>query len=180
MTHTMQDSCGKRAYHASCVGQRRTPDDSARGGYGGKVASRDSSIDPLTTRQNFSRGMQMDSEGYKVLVCGGRDYNNTGYVWDTLREIHMQRPIAQIIHGGATGADTAAKRWAELNSVGQYIFPVTQEDWRELGRKAGPLRNQRMLDLGKPDVVVAFPGGTGTADMVRRAEKAGVTVVRVE
>jgi ABC-type sugar transport system substrate-binding protein len=36
-----------------------------------------------------------------------------------------------------------------------------------------------MLDEGKPDIVVAFPGGTGTADMVRRARKAGVVVIEV-
>ena len=50
--------------------------------------------------------------------------------------------------------------------------------WDELGKKAGPLRNQRMLDDGKPDMVVAFPGGGGTKDMVRRAAKAGVAIMR--
>ena len=121
----------------------------------------------------------MDSDGYKVLVCGGRNYNDTASVWFMLNEMNAARPITQIIHGDATGADNAAKRWAENNNVGQYMFPVSKQEWREIGRKAGPLRNQRMLDLGKPDVVVAFPGNTGTADMVRRAEKAGVPVVRV-
>lgn len=36
-----------------------------------------------------------------------------------------------------------------------------------------------MLDLAKPDVVVAFKGGRGTADMVRRAREAGVKVIEV-
>ena len=49
----------------------------------------------------------------------------------------------------------------------------------EIGKRAGPLRNQRMLDEGKPDLVVAFPGGGGTKDMVRRAVKAGVSVHEV-
>lgn len=44
---------------------------------------------------------------------------------------------------------------------------------------AGPIRNQHMLDIGKPDVVLAFPGGRGTEDMIRRAEKAGVPVKRI-
>jgi len=52
-------------------------------------------------------------------------------------------------------------------------------DWK-LGKKAGPLRNQRMIDEGRPDLVVAFPGGKGTADMVRRAEAAGVKVLKIE
>ena len=50
-------------------------------------------------------------------------------------------------------------------------------EWHRLGRKAGPIRNQRMLDEGKPDLVVAFPGGTGTAGMVALACKAGVRVI---
>jgi len=50
-------------------------------------------------------------------------------------------------------------------------------NWAELGRKAGPIRNQQMLDEGKPNLVVAFPGGRGTADIVRRARAAGIEVV---
>jgi hypothetical protein len=36
-----------------------------------------------------------------------------------------------------------------------------------------------MLDEGKPDLVVAFPGGGGTKDMVRRAVKAGLSIHEV-
>ena len=56
---------------------------------------------------------------------------------------------------------------------------VPQGEWDELGKKAGPLRNQRMLDEGKPNLVVAFPGGGGTKDMVRRAVKARVPIHEV-
>lgn len=48
-----------------------------------------------------------------------------------------------------------------------------------LDRSAGPKRNQRMLDKGKPDLVLAFPGGDGTADMVRKAKSAGVPIIEV-
>lgn len=44
------------------------------------------------------------------------------------------------------------------------------------GKAAGPIRNQRMLDDGKPDRVLAFPGGRGTANMVKLAKAAGVPV----
>ena len=47
------------------------------------------------------------------------------------------------------------------------------------GYRAGPIRNQEMLDKGKPDLVIAFPGGKGTADMVGRALRTGVFVYRV-
>jgi hypothetical protein len=43
--------------------------------------------------------------------------------------------------------------------------------------KAGPIRKQQMLDEGKPDLVVAFPGGRGTAHMVRIARAAGIEVI---
>jgi hypothetical protein len=36
-----------------------------------------------------------------------------------------------------------------------------------------------MLDEGKPDLVIAFPGGRGTADMVKKARRAGVEVVEI-
>ena len=47
-----------------------------------------------------------------------------------------------------------------------------------MGHCGGPKRNQMMLDQ-KPDIVLAFPGGRGTADMIARAEQAGVEVVKV-
>jgi hypothetical protein len=49
-------------------------------------------------------------------------------------------------------------------------------DWRKYGAAAGPIRNQRMLE-GPPDIVVAFAGGKGTADMVQRARAAGIAVI---
>jgi len=68
-------------------------------------------------------------------------------------------------------------RGAGASRESRMGFP--QGEWDELGKKAGPLRNQRMLDEGKPDLVVAFPGGGGTKDMVRRAVSAGVAIHEV-
>jgi len=82
-------------------------------------------------------------------------------------------PISSIIAGGARGADTMAKHLAHAWNV---PFRMFKADWNKHGKAAGPLRNQRMLDEGKPDLVVAFPGGRGTADMVRRARAAGIEV----
>lgn len=45
---------------------------------------------------------------------------------------------------------------------------------------AGPIRNSRMLREGKPDLVLAFPGHGGTADMVKQAGEAGVGVMKAE
>lgn len=120
----------------------------------------------------------------RILICGGRDYRSAD-VWnwleynakDMLQEIFGgDPPITCIIHGGARGADEGAGRWGEDEHVPVRVF---RADWKKHGKAAGPIRNQKMLDEGKPDFVIAFPGGRGTADMVRRAEAAGVPVYRV-
>jgi hypothetical protein len=78
-----------------------------------------------------------------------------------------------LIAGGASGADTLAARWAQDRGVPTQVYMA---EWERLGREAGPIRNQRMLTEGKPDLVVAFPGGKGTANMVAQARAAGVRV----
>lgn len=105
----------------------------------------------------------------RVLVCGGRDYSDAAFVKAILDEV---RP-ATVIDGGARGADTLAFKWAFQNSVSSVRFHA---DWERHGKAAGAIRNRQMLDHGKPDLVIAFPGGRGTDDMVRQANKAGVPV----
>jgi YspA, cpYpsA-related SLOG family len=112
----------------------------------------------------------------RVLVTGGRSYDDIFTVCETLSKI----AIGVLIHGGAPGADSLAECYAEDQGIPQRRFDIPPEEWRRLGKKAGPLRNQRMLDEGKPDMVVAFPGGRGTVDMVRRAKKAGIPVMEIK
>lgn len=116
----------------------------------------------------------------RVLVCGGRDYAATEperlLMLQTLASIHRRRRFSLIIEGGATGADTGARIFGDVAGIPVSTFKA---NWLKHGRAAGPIRNQQMLDEGKPDLVVAFPGGRGTADMVRRAREAGVEVMEV-
>lgn len=106
----------------------------------------------------------------RVLACGGRSYRNCEAVKFFLDSF---QPMSVLIEGGASGADTLARLWAEWNGV-----PVVtvEAEWTRLGRGAGPIRNQRMIDEQYPDLVVAFPGDSGTADMVSRALRAGIEV----
>jgi YspA, cpYpsA-related SLOG family len=111
----------------------------------------------------------------RVIVCGGRVYNDREAVFRALSRADAKRPISVVIHGACpTGADWLAAMWAVEAKVHAEPYPA---DW-SVGRKAGPLRNQRMIDVGKPDGVIAFPGGSGTADMIRRAEAARITIWR--
>ena len=80
-----------------------------------------------------------------------------------------------IIEGGAPGADRLAREWAERNGI---HCATVKARWANYNAAAGPLRNAVMLSLG-PDLVVAFPGGVGTENMVKQAEAAGVDVMRV-
>lgn len=114
--------------------------------------------------------------GFRVLVCGGRDFSDYQLLAGVLDRLHDENPIAAIIHGNARGADTLAHQWAIKRGVGGWACPA---NWSRDGKRAGPLRNQRMLGH-HPDLVVAFPGGRGTADMIGRAEKAGVRVIQIK
>lgn len=108
----------------------------------------------------------------RVLVCGGRTYYHQRYLYAVLDSLHAATPVSVVIAGGARGADTLAVEWAESRKVPSTTFYAI---WRR-GKAAGPIRNARMLAEGKPDLVVAFPGGRGTADMVAKARAAGVEV----
>jgi hypothetical protein len=120
----------------------------------------------------------------RVLVCGGRKYSDA----DTISKVLSQYPITFLINGGCKprwingkkcSADFLAVEWAMKHNP--PIPPITFDaDWDKYGKKAGPIRNRKMMREGKPDLVIAFPGGSGTADMVSVARAAGVPVVEVD
>lgn len=118
----------------------------------------------------------------RILVCGGRDYSDRDHIHNTLCEIDATRgPITCVIHGAATGADHEGMIWAQMmaESGREIKHAPFAANWKTHGRAAGPMRNARMLEVGKPDLIVAFPGGRGTADMVAKAKAAGVEIIEV-
>ena len=95
----------------------------------------------------------------RVLVCGGRDYDERDSVWRTLDQYQENYAPLTIIQGGAPGADCWAREWAHGQTPAQEVTLVSvPADWEKWGTAAGPKRNQMMLDQ-KPDIVLAFPGG---------------------
>lgn len=116
-----------------------------------------------------------DTAGERVLVCGGRDYDDVAHIYATLDTLDKKVGITRIISGGAEGADSFAHLWAVDRHKPTDVYLA---DWNKWGKGAGPLRNQRMIDEGKPTLVVAFPGGRGTADMCRRARDYGIPIYR--
>lgn len=132
-----------------------------------------------------------------IIVCGGRSY---GYVpaaiergvrptyekqaaqeRDRLVQILdaaiVRLGMTRIVAGDATGADSLAISWAKCREVDSKVYPA---GWDQHGSKAGPIRNQQMLEQESPAAVIAFPGSKGTRNMVGLAEKAGVRVIKVD
>ena len=107
----------------------------------------------------------------RVLVCGGRDFADYQLVLTVLTALNLK----VVIHGAARGADTLAGKAAAEIGVPQIACPA---DWNANPRGAGMVRNRQML-RHKPDAVVAFEGGRGTANMVEVASGAGITVYRI-
>lgn len=120
----------------------------------------------------------------RILVCGSRDFNGGAYtdtqVYDKLTQIrneYLGQCLPVVIQGWGSGVDLAAAQWAEFFN---YPFLTVPADWDQYGKLAGPYRNQLMLDLGNPDIVIAFPGGKGTKDMKTRAEERGIEIIEIE
>lgn len=113
----------------------------------------------------------------KVLVCGGRDFDDYKLVDEVMTYLNSTIPITMVIDGAARGADTLGHRWALSHGLTTRRLPAL---WKSEGKAAGPRRNARMLEMARPDLVVAFPGGPGTADMIHQSREFGQTVVDVE
>lgn len=107
----------------------------------------------------------------RVLVCGGRNYDE----WKSVSRVLSDLMPSVVIQGGAPGADSLAAKWADVNGIPLVTYPAL---WKQ-GKKAGPMRNKFMLADSRPDLVVAFPGGRGTDEMVKLAEACGVPVKAV-
>jgi hypothetical protein len=110
----------------------------------------------------------------KIIVCGGRAYAGKQRLYAVLDALHKERPITLVIEGGASGADALGGHWADARGIPCEVY---RAEWKLHGKAAGFIRNRRMLAEGKPDLVVAFPGGNGTAHMVGLAREAGVEVI---
>lgn len=118
----------------------------------------------------------MSGDEFIVLVCGGRDF----YDRDTLNKVldffHKKYRITKIVNGGAKGADKLATEWSVNRQVPYQEYPA---DWSQ-GKGAGLIRNSQMLQAESINLVIAFPGGNGTKDMVSKANHAKIEVIEVK
>jgi len=124
----------------------------------------------------------------KVLICGSRNYSNEFLVRSVLTGLfnNIDEPFS-VIEGGATGADSYASRWADQKILDARPYMVEHlrfnADWNKYGKSAGPIRNQQMLEEGKPDFVIGFSddikNSRGTKHMLTIAKKAGIKTILI-
>lgn len=115
----------------------------------------------------------MSKRRIKVLVCGGRNYDDKQKVFETLDKLNDKYTVNLVIEGGAKGADSLARMYANEKWIQNCTYHA---NWEKHGKMAGPMRNFAMLNLSDPFCVVAFKGGRGTADMVELAKESNVNV----
>lgn len=114
---------------------------------------------PDDDRSSRQAGQNADS-GVRVLVCGSRNWTDTFIIWTLLSGIQARPDAGRkmvVIQGGAKGADRIAWEWAQVSfdNPDSNCMEFTA-DWDKYGKRAGYLRNARMLNEGKPDLVLAF------------------------
>lgn len=107
----------------------------------------------------------------KVAFTGGRYYNDAAHVRETIDNLIEEFGIFEVLVGDATGLDSLVKEEALATGLRYTVFYA---DWKKFGRYAGPIRNGAMLN--RADLLVAFPGGKGTANAMQTALRRGVTV----
>lgn len=112
-----------------------------------------------------------------ALICGGRNFDNRDFLFDKLDELNRRFCFSCIVTGGAKGADRLAHLWAAKTKIDAKVYPA---NWERHGKMAGILRNREMLKIADPDLIIAFPGGTGTADMIKISKRAGKEVIEIE
>ncbi|MGL4285854.1 MAG: DUF2493 domain-containing protein [Phreatobacter sp.] len=109
----------------------------------------------------------------RLLICGGRHYDDAAAICRELDRLHGGQPIDVLIHGGLVAIGTVAEAWARQHNVHVIRYPP---NWTLLGTKAEARRNAFMLADSRPDFLLAFPGGRDTADLVRMARAAELPV----
>ncbi len=114
----------------------------------------------------------------RILCCGDRNWSDSSIIERVLSNYSSDTVI---IHGNANGADRLSASIALSLNMRVQSYPA---NWNQYGRAAGPIRNQQMLDEGKPDLVIAFHSNIeqskGTKNMIKLAHHANIKVILIE
>lgn len=123
----------------------------------------------------------------RLVVTGGRNFVDANFISEALNFLHQRDRVITLIHGDAAGVDRICGFWAMANDINCIAVPARWNNVQRFGAiirhradgssydlLAGHFRNQQMIDFHRPNYAIAFPGGSGTADMVRRIKFARI------
>lgn len=110
----------------------------------------------------------------KIIVTGGRDYSDSNFVCNVLKRLD---PEIICVGDCPTGVDYYVEYYCSLNNIEYFRYKA---DWKNLGKKAGPIRNYEMVKANlDADFLLAFPGGKGTENCIKWAIEYDIPVLRV-
>ena len=101
----------------------------------------------------------------RLLVSGGRHFDDAALVDIELSSIHAKTPISVMIHGGLPGLGFPAEAWARRNHVHIIRYPANFS----LGKTGDSTRDLFMLADSRADTLLVFPGGRRTEELLRQA-----------
>jgi predicted Rossmann fold nucleotide-binding protein DprA/Smf involved in DNA uptake len=109
---------------------------------------------------------------FKVIIAGGRDFNNYPLLCQSCNKILSRKTDIEIVSGAAGGADRMGERYAKAMGYKISSYPA---DW-SIGRSAGYKRNKEMAEYA--DALIAFWDGKskGTKHMIDLAREYGLKV----
>ena len=105
----------------------------------------------------------------KLIIAGGRKTHMTDDQWNDLT--NLSDLVDEVVSGGATGIDNWGELWAGRNRKPCKLF---EPEWEKYGPAAGPIRNSAMCSYA--NALAIFDGGSGSADMLAKAVKAGLWI----
>ncbi|WP_248796318.1 DUF2493 domain-containing protein [Pseudomonas sp. MWU13-2105] len=109
----------------------------------------------------------------RVLICAGRYYLDTAMCRKVLEAYHRYRAISVLIHGGNQFLGSEIEDWARENGAHLVRYP---SNWQLFGKQAERRRNQFMLMDSDPELVIAFPGGSDTEELVAQAKAMNIEI----
>lgn len=113
-------------------------------------------------------------EGTRIAFSGG-DYQDINAIWSALDASHAKYADMILLHGGGNGAELIAAKWADARNITQIVF---KPDWKANGRSAPFKRNDKLLAT-VPQGLIATPGTGITENLVDKARKLGIRVMRL-
>lgn len=100
----------------------------------------------------------------KLIIAGSRDCKVSVEEIQTLMNHYNLKPSI-IVSGQARGIDTCGETWAKVNSIPIDPYPVTKEEWEQIGKSAGHKRNAKMAEVGDALLLIWDGKSSGSAGM---------------